>query len=123
MKPIVSKTNFKNQLTIALYRDGKKWVCHNLTLDIVGVGASKKIARNEMRALTEHQFQFAISNNMPQAINHAAPERFWKMVAEKINTEIIGQLIKRSGALRGGELRHLLKFSPVYDLSASGRIA
>lgn len=119
MKSTLSKTHFKNKLTIALYKDGKKWVSHNLTLDIVGVGVSRKSATDEMKALTEHQLKFAIQNNMLTAINHPAPARFWKMVAEKINTEFVAELI--SG--KTNELRELLKSSPIYDLGSFRRFA
>ena len=119
MKSTVSKTHLQNKLTIAIYKDGKKWVSHNLTLDIVGVGTSKKNALEEMKSLTEHQLKFAIQNNMLEAINHPAPERFWKMVAEKINTQIVAELI--SG--KANELRELLKSSPIYDLGSFSRFA
>ncbi len=92
---------------------------HNLTLDIVGVGVSRKSATDEMKALTEHQLKFAIQNNMLTAINHPAPARFWKMVAEKINTEFVAELI--SG--KTNELRELLKSSPIYDLGSFRRFA
>ena len=76
MKTTVSKTNLKNQFSIAIYRDGRKWVAHNLTIDIVGVGASRKVAFEEMKALTESQISFAVRNGTPEAISHPAPERF-----------------------------------------------
>ena len=123
MKTVVSKTKIKNSFTIARYQDGNKWVAHNLTLDIVGVSSSKKKALQEMRELTEAQLSFAITNGMLKSINHPAPERFWKMVAERINTQIIGELVSQTHAVTARELDRLIKSSPVYDLGSRQKFA
>ncbi|MBI2094867.1 MAG: hypothetical protein HYT89_01720 [Candidatus Omnitrophica bacterium] len=119
----IAKTKYRNNFTIALYPDGKKWVAHNLTLDIVGVASSRKKAIQEMRQLTEGQLSFAVRNNMTETINRPAPERFWKMVARKINTEIIAELTSHTHECKPSEFHKLVASSPVYDLGASPRIA
>ena len=106
-----------------MYLDGNKWVAHNLTLDIVGVSTSKKKALQEMRDLTEEQLDFAVRNGMPKSINHPAPERFWKMVAERINTELIGELVSQTHGVTARELERLINSSPVYDLGSRQRFA
>lgn len=123
MKTTVSKTSLKNQFSIAIYRDGKKWVAHNLTIDIVGVGVSRKAAFDEMKALTESQISFAVRNGTPEAINHPAPERFWKMLAKRINADFIGQLVSHTHSVTSSELKKLFASSQVYDLGAKSRFA
>ena len=119
----ISHVKYHDKFTIAIYQDGRKWVAHNLGLDIVGVGNSKRSALKELEKLTFSQIQFAIQHHMLDSINHPAPDRFWKMVSEKINANFVGQLVRQSGVRMQENLRQFLRNASVYDLSSKSRFA
>lgn len=113
----VSKTNYKNSFTIATYPDKGKWVAHNLSLDIIGTGKNKKEALKELQDLTVAQLNFAIGNHMEHAINHPAPERFWKMVSEKITANFVGELVSRAGSMTNEKIKEMARNSSVVDIN------
>ena len=119
----ISHVKYQDKFTIATYQDGRKWVAHNLGLDVIGVGNSKKSALKELEKLTMSQIQFAIQHHLLDSINHPAPERFWKMVSEKINANFVGQLVRQSGVGMQENLRQFLRNASVYDLGSKSRLA
>ena len=123
MKTSLSKTNYKNQFTIAIYKESDKWVAHNLTLDIIGSGNAKKNALKELESLTIQQLNFAIDHNMLEAINRPAPERFWKMVSRKITANFVGQLVSHAGSMTTENIKQMARNSSVYDLTSTHRLA
>ncbi len=119
-------SRYQNKFTIARYQDdGGHWVAHNLSLDIVGTGKTKRDALKELEKLTVSQLNFAIHHKLVDSINHPAPERFWKMVAEKITANFVGQLISKSGshAPKDYELKDLVRKSDIYDINTHPRFA
>ncbi len=64
MAASISYVKYQDKFTIATYQDGRKWVAHNLGLDIVGAGNSKRSALKELEKLTMSQIQFAIQHHL-----------------------------------------------------------
>lgn len=87
------RTRYRNSFVIALYEDSSGWVAHNLSLDIVAVDKDKAAAIEELRMLTMKQIEFCVRNGYPEIINHPAPERFWKLVAEKQTAQVMADII------------------------------
>ena len=121
MRKMTSQTRYQNQFTFAIYKDDGKWVAHNLELDIVAVGTTKQQALKELQHLVVNQLSFAIHHKMEDTVYHPAPERFWKMVAQKITANLIGRLA--SHAITSEKLKQLIHNSPVYDLTSRTRFA
>ena len=119
MSKVVSKTNYQDKFAIAVYKDKGRWVAHNLSLDIVATSARKSEALDELRKLTISQVDFAICHNMPQSINHPAPNRFWQMVSEKMTASLVGKLFSQSEARK--KVQRMINDSPIYDLTRSTR--
>ena len=115
MGKVVSKTSYQDKFAVAVYKDKRRWVAHNLSLDIVATATRKSDALDELRKLTISQVDFAISHNMPESINHPAPNRFWQMVSEKMTASLVGKLFSHSEARK--KVQRMISDSPIYDLT------
>lgn len=118
----VSKASYTDKFEIATYKDGVKWVAHNLSLDIVATDRSRSKALDLMRDLTIAQVKFAITNGIPETINHPAPARFWEMASKKMTATLIGKL---AGASKEATVavKKIFERSPIVDLDQPRRIA
>ncbi len=112
------KSKFESRFTIALYKDENTWVAHNLELDLVGCDKDKKKALEELSALTIHHINFCLLNGLKETLLHPAPERFWKMVAEKATAQVVHELVEERL-----DPREAVKNSAVFEIEGNPSIA
>ena len=116
-----AKTNFDSTFTFAVYEDGDRWVAHNLELDIVGVDSDKGKAIAEVRELTFSHIRFCIERKATDFLFRPAPDRFWKMVAEKKTARVKASLIEQKLDL--DDLEKILSKTPVFEIDSSSHLA
>lgn len=72
---------FRIQLRVVYYKDDGEWVARVLEFDLVGVGATKRVATQNLVEAIACQLQATLELNNPSNLFRQADERYFQMFA------------------------------------------
>ena len=100
MSTIAKKPTFK----LLLCRDKVEYVAHILELDLVGTGATKKEALEEVCDAASAQIAFAIEHNCLESIFTPAPHRYFKEWQELEQKMVMQILISQRASVKAEKM-------------------